>query len=230
MRGASVSKSARASIYSQRRKKTALIRLSEPLDKQKVLNSAPTISTCQHPSDRDLMQAVADGDSDARQQLAVRLLPRVRRLGRAILAGWSDWEDAVQTSMMEIMRAAGGYHGRSPVERWSDRITVRTCLRLAGEQRQTQRRHGQELDLEAVPARSAPEVMAKHDVERYLSSLSEKRRTVVVLRHVFDYSINEIAELTKASPNTVKDRLLNARRQLRSALRRDERQCNGGNR
>jgi RNA polymerase sigma-70 factor (ECF subfamily) len=44
---------------------------------------------------------------------------------------------------------------------------------------------------------------------------------VLVLRHMLDYSIDDIAELTEVSPNTVKDRLLHAREQLRRLVRRD---------
>jgi DNA-directed RNA polymerase specialized sigma24 family protein len=38
---------------------------------------------------------------------------------------------------------------------------------------------------------------------------------------MMDFSIDEIAELTEVSPNTVKDRLLHARQQLRKLIRRD---------
>jgi RNA polymerase sigma-70 factor (ECF subfamily) len=44
---------------------------------------------------------------------------------------------------------------------------------------------------------------------------------VLVLRHVLEYSIEEIASITESSPNTVKDRLLQARRQIRQGIRRD---------
>jgi DNA-directed RNA polymerase specialized sigma24 family protein len=46
-----------------------------------------------------------------------------------------------------------------------------------------------------------------------LSELPEARRTVLVLRHVIGWSIQEIAEYTSVSVNTVKDRLLSARDQ-----------------
>jgi DNA-directed RNA polymerase specialized sigma24 family protein len=43
----------------------------------------------------------------------------------------------------------------------------------------------------------------------------------LVLRHVLGYSVEEIAELTEVSPNTVKDRLVQAREQVRKTLRRE---------
>ena len=55
----------------------------------------------------------------------------------------------------------------------------------------------------------------------YLSELSETRRIAIVLRHIMGYSVQEVAELTEVSINTVKDRLFHARAQLRASIRRD---------
>jgi RNA polymerase sigma-70 factor (ECF subfamily) len=70
----------------------------------------------------------------------------------------------------------------------------------------------------AVHGSSDPSVI----VREYLDRLSEPARTVLVLRHGFEYSIEEIAELTGVSPNTVKDRLLRAREAIRRIVRREQ--------
>jgi RNA polymerase sigma factor (sigma-70 family) len=66
---------------------------------------------------------------------------------------------------------------------------------------------------------------ADHRVPRaiieYLGELPETRRVALVLRHVMGYSIDEIAELTEVSVNTVKDRLHQGREQVRKTLRRE---------
>ena len=84
-------------------------------------------------------------------------------------------------------------------------------------------RHDFEIDLEAVPLEG--HAAREHGVPRpildYLAELPETRRVALVLRHVMDYSIEEIAELTGVSPNTVKDRLLHAREQVRRNIRRE---------
>jgi RNA polymerase sigma-70 factor (ECF subfamily) len=58
-------------------------------------------------------------------------------------------------------------------------------------------------------------------VRQYLDRLSEPQCTVLLLRHGFGYSIEEIAEITEVSPNTVKDRLLRARATIRRLMRRE---------
>lgn len=52
--------------------------------------------------------------------------------------------------------------------------------------------------------------------------LSERQRTVVVLRHALDYSIERIAALEGATASTVKDRLLRARTAMRRMFRRED--------
>jgi RNA polymerase sigma factor (sigma-70 family) len=68
-------------------------------------------------------------------------------------------------------------------------------------------------------------------VAEYLDELPEVQRQVLVLRHVLDYSVAEIAEMVGAPIDTVKSRLLYARRALRKSIRRDRilpKQAQGG--
>ncbi|MCA9618635.1 MAG: RNA polymerase sigma factor [Myxococcales bacterium] len=173
-----------------------------------------------HSEDLRLAARVAEGDPVASAAFAERLAPRVRRLARSLyLGGHSDWEDAAQCSLVELLRAAHGYGGRSSLERWADRITIRTTLRLAKARRRERELGAEDHGGEEL---AAPFESDHGDVARHLASLDDDRRAVVVLRHVFGYGIDEIAELTRASRNTVKDRLVQGRRLLRKRIRRDE--------
>jgi RNA polymerase sigma-70 factor (ECF subfamily) len=102
---------------------------------------------------------------------------------------------------------------------------VRTAIRHARQRRIRSLRFAsaESLDDLALPgdafASDEPELL--HDLRDYLAQLPEARRVVLVLRHMMGYSIEDIAELTEVSPNTVKDRLLHARRQMRRSIRRD---------
>ena len=168
--------------------------------------------------DATLMARVGRGDTSAQATLVQRLLRRVQRLCRALLRNGHDAEDAAQVSMLEIFQSARGYRGDSSVERWADRITVRTALRLSRSEKKAQRAP---IDLEpqqAVAAASEETILA----QEYLGCLSERQRAVLILRHGFEYSIEEIAELTGISPNTVKDRLLRGRGSMRKMMRREQ--------
>lgn len=168
--------------------------------------------------DAELMARVGLGEPAARALLVRRLLRRGQRLCRALLRNAHDAEDAAQVSLLEILRSAGSFRGDSSLERWADRITVRTALRMSRSEKRAQR-----LPIDAEPpvtsqAAGEEAVLA----QECLSRISERQRTVLILRHSFEYSIEEIAELVGISPNTVKDRLLRGRGLMRKMLRREQ--------
>lgn len=174
------------------------------------------------PDAYELMALAASGDPEAQQTVVEQLRSRVRTVAMAILGNVVDADDAAQNSMMEILRCAGSFRGEN-LHAWADRIAVRTAMKHARQRRVRAARY-EHLDPEDVVA-DHQVTFSGHALPRplleYLGELPEARRVVLVLRHVMGYSLSEIAELTQVSPNTVKDRLTNARADLRKKLRRD---------
>lgn len=167
--------------------------------------------------DAELMARVASGDAAAQRQLVRRLLGRVQRLCRALLRNSHDAQDAAQVSMLEIIQSARSFRGDSSAERWADRITVRTALRTSRTERRAQRAPVDHEPQRTSTAAGEDAVLA----QEYLSRISERQRTVLILRHGFEYSIEEIAEMAGISPNSVKDRLLRGRGLMRQMVRRE---------
>jgi RNA polymerase sigma-70 factor (ECF subfamily) len=182
------------------------------------------------------MQDDGDGEGDmhlaqhaltnatARDLLARRLHGRVRRLASAFLRNAADADDASQLAMLEILRALPAFRGESRLEAWADRVAVRTVVRVARERRLASVRADAKFDPDALPSPWADARGAEalpRSLLVYLDALPEVRRTVLVLRHVMGYSVQEVAELTGVSINTVKDRLLSARDEVRRMVRRE---------
>jgi RNA polymerase sigma-70 factor (ECF subfamily) len=172
--------------------------------------------------DSDLVALAVSGDQEARDLLVRRLTRRVRGIALAILGNPADAEDAAQAILLEILSSLRSYRGGHLVA-WCDRIAARTAMRHARSRRVREAREDAEVDFEALaqPARPGSREQVPRSILEYLSELPETRRVALVLRHVLDYSIEEIAELTETSPNTVKDRLLRAREHVRKSVRRD---------
>jgi RNA polymerase sigma-70 factor, ECF subfamily len=167
--------------------------------------------------DIELMGRVARGDADAQRQVVRRLLRRVEGLCRAVLRRSEEALDARQLSIVEILKSAHTFRGASTLERWADRITVRTALRVAASER---RAHRAPVDLERDTTHPTSESVLL--ARQYLDGISERQRVVVVMRHSLEYSIEEIAEVTGISQNAVKDRLLRGRAIMRRMCRRDQ--------
>jgi RNA polymerase sigma factor (sigma-70 family) len=162
-------------------------------------------------------------DLRARERLAARLASRTRKLCLSLLRNRVDAEDASQVALLEVIRCAPAFRGECRLECWADRITARICIRMARERRLASVRNESDAQLELRPAESAdaPWESLPQSIRIYVDQLPEVKRTALLLRHVMDYSIDEIAEYTEVSVNTVKDRLLSAREHLRKLVRQD---------
>ena len=177
-------------------------------------------------ADLSLMKRVAAADKHAQRVLAHRLAARVRRISQRLLSNRADADDASQLALIEILRSAATYRDISTIERWADRITVRTVLRHAREQRRRLWQLGTLIDMDSIGASTelpAPTPTTPRAVEDYLAELPPARREVLVMKHSLGYTTEEIAELTDNPIGTVKDRLVAARKQLRKLIVRDMR-------
>jgi RNA polymerase sigma-70 factor (ECF subfamily) len=177
------------------------------------------------PSDLALMKLVAGGDSHAQRVLAHRLAPRVQRLVRRLLSNSVEADDAAQVALMEILRSAVTFRDEASVERWADRIAVRTALRHARDQRKRGFfSSGQETDdLQGHDELDDTREETPRRLDEYLAQLPAARREVLVMKHALGYTTEEIAELIDKPVGTVKDRLVAARKQIRRVILREMR-------
>lgn len=170
----------------------------------------------------ELVSQALAGSSSARRRIVEQLSRRVRGIALSILGNSDDAADATQSIFLELFQSLAGFRGDNLVP-WADSIAVRTAVRHARSRRVRSARDASVDPEELVGAE--PAAPADHRVPRaiieYLGELPETRRVALVLRHVMGYSVEEIAELTEVSPNTVKDRLHQAREQVRKTLRRE---------
>jgi len=171
----------------------------------------------------ELVSLAAAGDKRAQRDLVERLRRRVQSISLSIMGNVSDAEDTTQTVLMEILKSASSFRGES-LFGWADRIAARTAIRQARQRRVRAMHFEARPDFDDIAAVGEP--LDSHEglprrILDYLALLPDTRRVPLVLRHVLDYSIEEIAELTEVSPNTVKDRLLHGRSQIRRLVRRD---------
>jgi len=175
--------------------------------------------------DLALARSAHAGNRAAMRDIAHRLLDRVRTTVRYVSADDRDQDDWVQLAMIEILRSLGNFRGESLLETGSDRITIRTAMR------HLKQRRGREkvvvLDPEARRRErndsqdSAEMISVRRHLAAHLRCLTPQRRSVVVLKLVYGYSIEEISQLTDAPVNTVRDRLRLGRKKLRSRITKD---------
>jgi RNA polymerase sigma-70 factor (ECF subfamily) len=176
--------------------------------------------------DRERVRLAGEGEPKAQAWLVTRLLPRVRRIARAFLKRNADADDAAQVALLEILRSASTYRGEASVEGWAKCIAVRAVLRFAQEERRRDRlidRNDSGED-ETAPSElhedRAVEALPRA-LREYLGELAEPQRNALILHHALGHSVDEIAEMTEVSPDTVKSRLRLGTAALRKKVQQD---------
>lgn len=171
-----------------------------------------------------LVRRCGEGDPGAKRSLLLRVLPAMRGATRSLLPQVADADDALQQAMVDLLSGLPTYRGQGRVEAWARTIAVRASLRLLAKRR----RHlgvvepDDNRDAAApTPDESLHESLPR-SVRAYLAELPAVQREALVLRHGLGYTVPEIARLCDESVNTIKSRLVTARKQVRRLIRQDE--------
>lgn len=173
-------------------------------------------------------QAAAHAPADIPQRPTLESIiaehePRVRRLAQR-LTGWSDdADDLVQDVFVAVLEHLPRFRGESSVATWVTAITLNRCR--AWRRRKMLRR----LFRSRAHASAMPEMPSAvdrlHDAERHervrqaVRDLPPRDRELIVLRHLEQMELDDIAAVVGASRGAVEVRLHRARAKLKQALR-----------
>lgn len=178
-----------------------------------------------HAEDIALVERVVAGDTGAQRQMLQTLLPHMRVVARTLSKNPADVDDAIQVALMRVLDGLSSYRGDSSLIRWSRRVATRACLRLReqdGRRLELVSANTEQAEAAAPPSpRSDRREEIPRELSEYLGALPDAQREVLVMRHVLEHTVPEISELLDVPVDTIKSRLLYARRAVRKAIRRD---------
>jgi RNA polymerase sigma-70 factor, ECF subfamily len=182
--------------------------------------------------DLELARFCAAGDVGAVRQLVTANNQRLFRTAWSILRNRQEAEDVLQSCYAKSLSAIGSFEGRSSLATWLTRIAINEALA----RKRTQARRRRNLEAKGVevletyreqmakgsdapsPEAEAAREQLRSMLERAIAELPEKFRTVFVLHEIEGVSVEEAAQLLEIPGNTVKTRLMRARRKLQQAL------------
>ena len=174
--------------------------------------------------DRSLIDRARNGDLDAFDIIVRARMEAVYRLTSAILGDEPDARDAAQETFVAAWRQLPRLREPDRFDAWLQRVAVnaaRMTLRARG------RRRIREIPTSSVAAiadASAPEPSADRDARRLdaaLGRLPIEQRAILVLHHLEDRPLAELAAILDVPVGTAKSRLFAARRALAALLGRD---------
>jgi RNA polymerase sigma-70 factor (ECF subfamily) len=171
-----------------------------------------------------LVEQARRGDSTAFVALIEERQAAMTRVAMAILGNRPDAEDALQDALTSLWCQLPRLRDTSRFEAWADRILVNACLLVLRRRRRRGVREiaspGSTVNLEpaGAPASLEDTSVDRDAFRRAFETLDGDARALIVLRHLEDRSISEIAAILGIPDGTVKSRLFSARRALETAL------------
>jgi RNA polymerase sigma-70 factor, ECF subfamily len=181
------------------------------------------------PTDRELVAAVRAGDEAALDALVARYETRVFRFGLTMCHDVEDARDALQDTLLAMVRSLNTYRGESSLSTWLYAIAHHACLRKR-RRRQGAPTHLASLealephdrDRMAAPAPNPEDAAAAGEMRTALHAairgLPPAQRAVLLLRDVEGLTAPDAAEALGLSVAAVKSRLHRARLAVREAL------------
>ena len=166
-----------------------------------------------------LIRRCQAGDDEAFRLLFEQYKDLVYRTTYLTLGSAADADDILQEVFLQVHRSLSGYDPKKGAfSTWLYRLTVNRCLNWRRSRPRTESLEALEEERPGSAGLLDERPFEDEAVRSALAKLSRKLRVVVVLRHYWDLSYAEIAEITDLPLGTVKSRLNLALRLMRDDL------------
>lgn len=171
-----------------------------------------------------LQRPTIGGDSEARHrallEAAAQARPLLHRYCARLVGSLLDGEDLVQDTLIQAYQRLDRYDPTRPITPWLLGIAHRRCLDFL---RRRRTRTAAEALVPAVDDVAAADadmgLLVPVALERLVRHLAPRERACVLLKDVFDHSLEETAAITGSSVGAVKAALHRARQKLAAADR-----------
>jgi RNA polymerase sigma-70 factor (ECF subfamily) len=176
--------------------------------------------------DRELVQRAQAQDKEAFEELIRRHQHRVFAVAGGILRRREDAEDIAQQVFVKAYFSLKRFDQRAAFSTWLYKITVNECWDLLRKRKVRPLLYESDLSEEqarqfgATDERASEEpdisekLVARQRVQNLMAGLDERDRTMLILKEVEGFAVEEIAEILGLNANTVKVRLFRARRRV----------------
>jgi len=143
-----------------------------------------------------------------------QLRPSLHRYCARMTGSVMDGEDVVQEALFEAYRNLDKFDDSRPLKPWLFRIAYNRCIDFLRKRGVRVEAETAAMEPDTVEAAEPAVLGLGRAVEHLVINLPPKERACVLLKDVFDYSLEEIAELVDSTVGGVKAALNRARTKL----------------
>jgi RNA polymerase sigma-70 factor (ECF subfamily) len=181
--------------------------------------------------ERALVERTVTGDRAAFDDLVRSRIDMVYRTSLAILGDTADAADATQETFVSAWSNRGSLRDIDRFDAWLGRINVNACRMQLRKRGRSKVREIRLVDSAGEPSMDLPHPGRAFDdrtadadaFDRAFARLSVDERALLVLHHLQERPVAEIAAALDAPVGTIKARLHRARAALESALAKESR-------
>ena len=149
-----------------------------------------------------------------------RIQPKIFQVIRAAVRSEHEATEIGQSVAFEVLKSLRNYRGEGTLEAWAGGIAYRVTMRSLKKSREWDQMHVSMFEADAVDLGDPEQEVSRQELFNSLSEkmagMPAKRRTPVLLHLFYGYTIAEVSDIMEISPNTTKDRLKTALRELRA--------------
>lgn len=169
--------------------------------------------------EREWVTKVAQGDRDAFRELYLHYHRRLARFLTRLTQRREDAEEIINDTLWIVWQRAADFRDASRVSTWIMGIAYRRALNMI----RRAATHDRVMALERADGEPMATNVGAADEDREmlshaLAQLPLEQRMVLEFTYYLDHSCEEVAEIMECPVNTVKTRMFNARRKLRTLL------------
>jgi len=181
--------------------------------------------------EHETIRRVLDGDYDAFETFVEKYQARIYRHICKMVPDRQQAQDLLQETFLSAYRGLGGFTGASSFSTWLFKIATNTALMFLRKHQPECIEYDDHLEnvkkSDVVPSATAfvstplemlLSVEGRKKIEEAIDSLPVLYRSVLILRDVEGFSIEEVSQITETSVAAVKSRLHRARHAVREAL------------
>ena len=181
--------------------------------------------------DSELVNRVVEGDYDAFELLVEKHQGRIYRHLRKMVKDYNIAEDLLQETFLSAYKGLTKFSGNSSFATWLFRIATNTALMFLRKHRPDNVQYDDDLRTRAQVGHTAASAEfantplelllsdeGRRKIEQAIDELPLMYRTVLMLRDVEGFSVQEVSRITDSSVAAIKSRLHRARHSVREAL------------
>lgn len=180
--------------------------------------------------DTELVERARNGDLNAFSQLVEEHKKNVYYLAYDLTRNREDAEDISQDVFIRAFRSLKKFRGDSKFSSWLYRITVNTCFSLKSNKHYKIMKERENIEnindfhpgvkdhKNVNPERKTESGFIQKNIEKAMRKLSNREKTVFVMRNYSEMSFDEIVKVLKLQPGTVRSINFKALQKLRREL------------